>query len=327
MLLPPRRVVPTGHYPAEKREIASRMIQQIFCDLPVIVNRPVKIVEDWKFLAITPRHFAMMGRKLHGGVHAKRLGILKIECLEACQIDLSKPFSSANFPPMREGRIGIGKQSRTINSKQRTPIDPDIAPIPQSRKNIPDKPLVTLIRMLLTHEHFVLFAIPATRPVFVRPTKAKRKIRLPAGEKTIRRHFQQSAAIEPIVIEAKAVYPELSRHLRLFLHDARIAQIVVANVRMRNVRLIMTPELRPASANVRPLRKTFAPPRVVLRNAMKLRQIESNRLDIRFWRSSVSVWGLWADIGHEGEPVHCGCAEGNERAGLPLYRISGFASR
>src|SRR4029077_18465109 len=87
LFLASRSVVPTRHHPPEKGEVAGGMIKEIFCKLPVIINRPVKIVEDWKFFTMALRHLAIMGRKFSDSVQAERLRILKIECLEAYQIN------------------------------------------------------------------------------------------------------------------------------------------------------------------------------------------------------------------------------------------------
>ena len=48
----------------------------------------------------------------------------------------------------------------------------------------------------------------------------------------------------------------------------------------RHVRLVMAEEIRPRPPDIDPVRETIAPPRVVFRNRMELRQVERDQLDV-----------------------------------------------
>ena len=82
-------------------------------------------------------------------------------------------------------------------------------------------------------------------------------------EESARGAFQEPLAIEPVVVEGKAVQSCLSRHLDLTLHDVGLSQIVEPKV-SRNTRLVMPGEARSAASDVPPLCKAATPPFVVL---------------------------------------------------------------
>src|SRR5439155_19718351 len=77
--------------------------------------------------------------------------------------------------------------------------------------------------------------------------------------------------------KGEAIHTGIPGELRLHFKDSRLAQIVVAQA-SRNMRLVMSIELRSASPHVDPLGKARFPPHVVFRYRMKLRQVECDCL-------------------------------------------------
>ena len=78
------------------------------------------------------------------------------------------------------------------------------------------------------------------------------------------------------MVVAEAVDARITRKLRLPLSRFRKPKVIEAEIR-RDVWLIVVWEERPGARHVAPFRKPFAPPLVVLRNRMELRQVERDQ--------------------------------------------------
>src|SRR5205085_8856589 len=120
-----------------------------------------------------------------------------------------------------------------------------------------------------------LLSIPAPRPVLVCPAETERKIECRILEQALDRTLEQTTAAEPVVVEAEAIDPVALGECGLLdirVPEAKIVESQVAG----QARLIMTSKNRPRSGDVSPLGKALAPPHVVLRHGVKLRQIKSN---------------------------------------------------
>jgi hypothetical protein len=127
----------------------------------------------------------------------------------------------------------------------------------------------------LLYQDFVFPAVPAPRPVFIRPAKAKREVWFSAFPYVVHWTFKQPPATKPVVVVAKTIDPVLLGEIGLSRAGFRKPEIVESQVR-RQMRLIMTLEELLRFDYVRPFRKTLAPPLIVFWNRMKLRQMESN---------------------------------------------------
>ena len=74
-------------------------------------------------------------------------------------------------------------------------------------------------------------------------------------------------------MEAERADTVFARELRLVAHDLWIAQIIEAQIPWKT-RLRMAFKLRQCACNISPLGEPLAPPLVVLRNGVELRQVE-----------------------------------------------------
>ena len=97
-------------------------------------------------------------------------------------------------------------------------------PLVSDRRNhVSDESLPPLAFVLLAQENFILETVPATSPVFVRPAETERHLGPAAREHLVHGTLEDSAAVEPVVVEAKtvdAVFPgESSLCLRLELRE------------------------------------------------------------------------------------------------------------
>src|SRR5262245_6908998 len=133
---------------------------------------------------------------------------------------------------------------------------------------------VLVTGILLFHEDSIRQSVPHPGPTFVGPAQAERKIRPAGSEDLFERALEQPSSIsEPVVVGASAFDAVLTREPRLRLAGLRLSQVVEAEVG-RDVRLIVTAKQRARLRGVRPFRETRTPPFVVLRDRMKLREIE-----------------------------------------------------
>ena len=120
-------------------------------------------------------------------------------------------------------------------------------------------------------------AVPAARPVLVRPAHAERKIGLAGLQHFVERPLEQPPAVEPVVVVAKAVDAVFAREIRLRDPRLRNAQVVEPEIGGK-MRLIVALELRLRANDVAPFGEALAPPGVVLRNRVELRKIERDQL-------------------------------------------------
>src|SRR5581483_5335458 len=86
---------------------------------------------------------------------------------------------------------------------------------------------------------------------------------------------QKTRAAEPVHVVAEAVHAVLAGERRLPRAHARVGEVVIAEL-ARKLRLLVPREVGLRAAHVRPFGEAFAPPAVVLRNAMELREIEGD---------------------------------------------------
>src|SRR5438874_9465211 len=90
--------------------------------------------------------------------------------------------------------------------------------------------------------------------------------------------MQKPFTIEPVMIVAKAVEPIFPGQINLCLPHFGQPQIVETKIGWQ-VWLVVASKERPRFHNVGPLSKPLAPPRIVFRDRVKLRQVKSNRPD------------------------------------------------
>lgn len=137
--------------------------------------------------------------------------------------------------------------------------------------------MLEVIRMIvfLPQQYIGIKPIPLSSPVLIRPAKAEGEIWLSRFQYFIKRPFQQSLSVEPIMIVAKPVDTIRLRQPCLRLANFRQAEIIKPEIRGQ-MWLIMTPEQRFCRNYIPPFCESFTPPSIILRNRMELRQVESN---------------------------------------------------
>ncbi len=99
--------------------------------------------------------------------------------------------------------------------------------------------------MLLGDEHLRVQAIPAPRPVLVRPAQTERKVEVGIGQQLIERAPQQTLAAEPIVVIAESVKPVRLGQFDLTTLHFNQAKVVEAQL-ARQVGLIVARKPRSA---------------------------------------------------------------------------------
>src|SRR5262249_10614361 len=110
----------------------------------------------------------------------------------------------------------------------------------------------------------------------VRPAETVREVGPPGHAHCFDRALEQALACEPIVVIAEAVNRMLARKRRLLLKRFAHTQIIETEIPWQ-MRLVMSDKIRLRPGNVGPLTESLAPPLVVLRDRMELRQVERNR--------------------------------------------------
>jgi hypothetical protein len=136
------------------------------------------------------------------------------------------------------------------------------------------------MRIGLLYQYLPFRPVPPASPWFIGPTQTKWQVGCPGPQNFVEWPFEQSPALEPIVIIAKAVHPILLCHIRLSFPGLWQAQVVKAKI-SRQVRLVMSAKPRPSFHNIRPLRKPLAPPLVIFGYGMVLRKVKGYEFGTR----------------------------------------------
>ena len=186
-------------------------------------------------MVVADRHPASKGWHLNCSIKPdlKRLGRFKSQ--HEGKKNLADALAAADLSPVAGSSCRVGQQTGAVNDKKRLAFHADVARVAKGREEIENKALVALVGVLLAHQNFLVAAIPGSSPVFIRPTKAKGKIRLASGKQAVDRHVEKPAAVEPIIIEAKALNARCSSHGGLFLKHGGVVEIVEAEIGMRNL--------------------------------------------------------------------------------------------
>jgi hypothetical protein len=136
--------------------------------------------------------------------------------------------------------------------------------------------LVILGAVALCEQRVVLGCVPMPTPVLVCPRETERHVGTAALEHVVDNATQGAVALEPVVVVTERVDAVRLGGARLCLAHLRHAQVVETKV-LGQVWLVMASEERSRLDNVVPFGESGAVPPVVLRNWVKLRQIERKR--------------------------------------------------
>ncbi|KUP01562.1 hypothetical protein AR276_02630 [Stenotrophomonas maltophilia] len=215
-------------------------------------------------------------REFDGGIKADIARIRSLEALDVGQVDLAHAVVAAPAAPALGSRPGVGQQVRAIDQQHRPTLDLQCTAVAQVGRDMCDEGQIVLCAVLLADQDVVVAAVPASCPVLVGPAQAERQVDAVIGQPLTQRVLHQGAAAEPIVVEAECADAVLRSQACLVTHHLRVAQVIKAEVG-RQAGLDVTLELRQGAGDVAPLGKALAPPGVVLREGMELRQVESDQ--------------------------------------------------
>ena len=199
---------------------------------------------------------------------------------------LAVALAEQGAPACHAGR-GVGDQGGAIDHQQRSAPhlrtrrlgsrQADVAGVAKMPGEAIHQRHVVLGPVILADQHVVIRAVPPPCPILVGPHQAKRKIHARLGEHRLGRRLQQAAAVEPVEIMHEAEQPGIARHRHLAAHRCGAVQRVVAQV-ARHPRLVVALEARHGAGDRSPFGEAGAPPFVIFRYRMELRQVVSEHL-------------------------------------------------
>ena len=128
-------------------------------------------------------------------------------------------------------------------------------------------------------------SVPGTSPVLIGPAEAEGEVGFARCQHLVKGAFQNTPAVEPVMVVTEAVDAVLSCQFGLRLTRLGKSQVVEAEV-CRQVRLFMTPEQRFSLGDIGPLGESFAPPFVIFGNGVVLGEVEG----YKSW-----IWFHWHD--------------------------------
>ena len=173
-------------------------------------------------------------------------------------------------------------QAGAVHHQHGPPAQPDVAGVAEVAQERLDQVRLVGGAVVLRQQHLVFRAVPAARPVLVGPHQAERQVDARVRQQRLQGPVQQAAAVERVHVEHEAVDAGAAGHVRLPPQHLRAVQAVEAQV-ARDARLVVPGEARQGAADVGPFREALAPPGVVLRDGVELRQVEGQDGGARAW--------------------------------------------
>ena len=180
-------------------------------------------------------------------------------------------------PADRSGRLR--NLTQAVEHEQRLPGDCDVAGVTHSRFDVCEEPFLPAARVTLRQKHVVVESVPTSRPRFVRPVQREPHVDAGIVEQVAQRAVQDLVTGEPVVVEDEPVDPVVTRELSLGLDHQRVAQVVLTQCGIGEIRLLVAFEQRLRLSDIDPVGEAVPPEPVVLRDAVKLRVVE--RVDRR----------------------------------------------
>jgi len=198
-------------------------------------------------------------------------------------VNLTNTRSQSQPPPGIGQRPAMRQFLWRVHRDQRLAIDFQITAIAQRwQQDFVKMPLVILAaRIGLLLKNAVGGAMPDSGPGTVRPAQAEWKIRDSGTDHVVERPLQQALAVEPVVVITKRLDTIALRQTCLFLADIGHPQVIKTQVGGQ-IRLPVAKKQRLGLGGIGPLGKPLAPPEIVFRNGMKLRQIQGDHTRASF---------------------------------------------
>ena len=272
--LAPRVVVPAGDDGADQRERRRPRQARGPGHVVIIVDLGRKPVIQVGQPLVDQRDVVdeLVRRELDRAIHAEVAGIGIAERLRHDEDRVLAMAVAKGGTPPRQARRTLGNQRRPVDHQHRPPVEPDVARIGEMPRERRDQSRFVGRAVILPDQHLVFRAVPAAGPVLVRPHQAEREIDAAVGEEGFQRPVQQAVAVEPVEIEDEARQAGPLRQVDLAAQHVGAFQPVMAEV-AGDPGLIMAGEARQGALQVGPLGKAPAPPGIVLRHRVELRQV------------------------------------------------------
>ena len=178
------------------------------------------------------------------------------------------------LPGLDEARR-VGQLTWGEDEEDRPTVDADVAGILERPTHVAKVRLVVgLARVGLLEQHLAVarWVAPAPLPAVVGPGEAEREIRLAADQHVVEGSLEQAPSPEPVVPVDEAGQSGSGSHLGLGgpgLWDAQVIEPEVSG----EVGLVVATEEGSSARRARPLGEPRAPPLVVLRDRVVLRQV------------------------------------------------------
>ena len=193
----------------------------------------------------------------------------------ADEVQFSQTHISCVVAPFLQPCCRIRQVLRTVDNDDLSALIGNVAWIAEIRFHRLKRCNGIFWTILLRDQDFVFGCVPASCPVLVCPAKAERHVGLFVSEHVVQRTFHETLSGEPIEMIAKCIYSVILRHTDLLVANFGNPQVIESKI-ARKVRLIMANEKRSRAGHVCPFREPFAPPGIVFRKRMILRQIICN---------------------------------------------------
>src|SRR5260370_4222659 len=100
--------------------------------------------------------------------------------------------------------------------------------MPQIAHHVMDYCTVIIVGMLLSNQHIMFTAIPATCPVLIRPRNAEGSIGFVSSPHSLKWHFQKALASKPVIKITKAVDTVPLGKLSLLVHNFFDTKVIKA---------------------------------------------------------------------------------------------------
>src|SRR5262249_21628229 len=147
-----------------------------------------------------PVQAAQVGLELDGGVEAQERGIAAVlgEALDAAQEQVADAGPARFLSPDGRRPCRLREPVNPVDEEERLSLEPDVPRVLERAEEPPDVLAVVLFAVYLLQQHLVLGAVPAPRPVLVRPAEAERGVRLPRSQHLVEGPLQDAPAVEPV---------------------------------------------------------------------------------------------------------------------------------
>ena len=192
------------------------------------------------------------------------------------EVDSRQAVLFGQLPPRGDENLHLGVRQRFVDHKQRLAVHRNVTMVPKSGQHGPEMRRIVFDASVELFDQHVPVRDPVGEapPALIGPGQRERKIGFAAGQHLVEGTFQQPLAVaEPVMPVDEALDAVFAGHIRLRLARLGDPQVVIPQIG-RNSGLIVISEIPPGLTHVRPFGKTLSPPQVVLRDGVKLRQIQ-----------------------------------------------------